>query len=82
MIEFLYRDGAKFGNGSTGSMIREELANGTITSASGSHLIKAQDALNSMRGLLKGNHGALSTGDRKIVFEIIEDLTTGTGLKW
>jgi hypothetical protein len=31
MIELLYRDGAKFGNGSTGSMIREEIANGTIT---------------------------------------------------
>ena len=82
MIEFLYRDGAKFGNGSTGSMIREELANATITSASGSHLTKAQGALNSMRALLKGNHRALSAGDRKIVFEIIEDLTTGTGLKW
>ncbi len=82
MIEVLYRDGAKYGNGSTGSMIREELINGTITSASGSHLIKAQGALNSMRKLLKGNYGTLSAGDRKIVFEVIEDLTRGTGLKW
>jgi len=82
MIDFLYREGSKFGNGSTGSMIREELANGTITSASGSHLTKAQGALNSMRGVLNGNHGALSSGDRKIVFEIIEDLTKGTSLKW
>lgn len=82
MIDFLYREGSKFGNGSTGSMIREELANGTATSASGSHLTKGQGALNSMRGLLKGNHGNLSNGDREIVFEIIEDLTNGTGLKW
>jgi hypothetical protein len=35
-----------------------------------------------MRGLLNGNYGALSSGDRKIVFEIVDDLTTGTGLKW
>lgn len=79
MVNFLYRDGSKFGNG---SMIREELANGTTTSASGSHLTKGQGALNSMRDLLDGNYGNLSTVDRNIIFEIIEDLTRETGLKW
>jgi hypothetical protein len=63
-------------------MIREELINGTITSGSGSHIVKAEGALNNMRKLLKGNFGILSESDRKIIFEIITDLTTGTGLKW
>ena len=82
MIKFLYRENAKFGNGSTGAMIREEIKNGTITSGSGSHLAKAKDALENMRKLLKGNYGEVVESDRKIIFEIIEDLTTGTGLKW
>lgn len=82
MIEYLYREGARYGNGSTGAMIREELMNGTATSQSGNHIIKAQDALISMKKLLNGNFGTLAESDRKIVFEIIDDLTNGTGLKW
>lgn len=35
-----------------------------------------------MKSLLKGNYGAISVEDRKIIFEIVKDLTTGTGLKW
>ncbi|MCW8309673.1 RHS repeat-associated core domain-containing protein, partial [Sphingobacterium sp. InxBP1] len=82
MIKFLYRENAKFGNGSTGAMIREEIKNGTVTSGSGSHMVKAKDALENMRKLLNGNYGELVDSDRKIIFEIVEDLTTGTGLKW
>jgi len=82
MIKFLYRENAKFGNGSTGAMIREEIKNGTVTSGSGSHMVKAKDALGNMRKLLNGNYGELVESDRKIIFEIVEDLTTGTGLKW
>ena len=63
-------------------MIREEIKNGTKTSATGSHLQKAQEGLDSMRKMLNGNFGALNDSDRKIVFEIVEDLTNGTGLKW
>lgn len=47
-----------------------------------SHIVKAKDALINMKKLLDGNFGTLLESDRKIVFEIIEDLTTGTGLKW
>ncbi|MDR2274088.1 MAG: DUF6443 domain-containing protein [Sphingobacterium sp.] len=82
MIKYLYRENAKFGNGSTGAMIREEIKNGTVTSGSGSHMVKAKDALGNMRKLLNGNYGELVESDRKIIFEIVEDLTTGTGLKW
>lgn len=82
MIAYLYREGAKFGNGSTGTMIREEIANGTITSGSGSHISKAQGGLENMRKILNGNYGSVTESDRKIIFEIVEDLTNGTGLKW
>jgi len=81
-IAYLYREGAQYGSGSTGAMIREELINGTTTSQSGSHIIKAEGALINMRKLLNGNFGSLGEQDRKIVFEIVEDLTNGTGLKW
>lgn len=82
MIEYLWRSGAKHGTGSTGSMIRLEKAEGIMTSASGSHIEKAEGALVNLKKLLNGNYGALSESDRKIVFEIIEDLTSGTGVKY
>ncbi len=82
MIEYLYREMARFGNGSTGAMIREEIKNGTITSGTGSHITKAEGALKNMKKHIKGNFGTLSQSDRKIIFEIIEDLTNGTGLRW
>lgn len=63
-------------------MIREEIKNGTKTSLRGSHLQKAQEGLDSMRKLLKGNFGTLPDSDRKIVFEIVKDLMKGTGFKW
>jgi len=36
----------------------------------------------SIRNLIKGNFETLSTGDRKIVFGIIKNLTIVMGLKW
>lgn len=82
LVKRLWRPGAKFGDGSTGTMIKLENAEGVITSASGSHIQKAEEALGTLRKLLKGNFGTLSEVDRKIVFEIIENLTNGTGLKF
>ncbi|WP_313271034.1 hypothetical protein [Sphingobacterium sp.] len=44
-------------------------------------MAKAKDALENMRKLLKGNYGEVVESDRMIIFEIIEDLTTGRELK-
>ena len=49
VIGKLFREGAKYGNCSTGNMIREEIKNGTKTSAIGLHLQKAQEGLDSIR---------------------------------
>lgn len=70
-VDYLWRKGAKYGGGSTGDMIRDEIATGARKSASGSHLQKAQDALNTLRKLIV--NGGLSKSDRKVAFEIIED---------
>jgi RHS repeat-associated protein len=82
LISRLWRPGAKFGDGSTGAMIKLEKAEGIVTSASGSHIQKAEEAIGTARKLLNGNFGTLSEADRKVVFEIIENLTNGTGLKF
>lgn len=82
LVNRLWRPGAKFGDGSTGAMIKLEKAEGIATSASGSHIQKAEEAIETARKLLKGNFGTLSEPDRKVVFEIIENLTSGTGLKF
>ena len=82
MINELWRDGAKFGDGSTAAMIKIEKAEGVITSASGSHMQKAENALVNLRKLLNGNYGTLSESDRNVIFEIIENLTNGTGVIW
>jgi hypothetical protein len=81
-VRKLWRPGAKYGDGSTGAMIKLEKAEGIVTSASGSHIQKAEEAIETARDLLNGNYGKLSESDRKVVFEIIENLTNGTGLKF
>jgi RHS repeat-associated protein len=81
-IEYLWREDASHGDGSTGAMIIKEITEGVVTSKSGSHVTKAIGALNTLRKLLKGNFGNLSESDRQIIFEIIENLTNGTGLKY
>ena len=82
LVSKLWRPGAKLGDGSTGAIIKLEKAEGVITSVSGSHVQKAEEAIATCRKLLKGNFGTLSETDGKVVFEIIENLTSGTGLKW
>lgn len=81
-ITKLWREGAKFGDGSTGAMIKLEQSEGVVTSATGSHVQKAGEALAGMKDLLKGNYGNLSESDRGIIFEVIQNLTDGTGLSW
>ena len=80
-INFLYRAGAEIESGSTGDAIRYEVGGGSLLNSS-NHLQKAKEALNGMRDLLLGNKGALNEGDKKNIFEIIGDLTKGTGLTW
>jgi RHS repeat-associated protein len=82
LVSRLWRPGAKFGDGSTGAIIRLEQSSGVAASASGSHIQKAQEALGTAKKLLNGNYGHLSESDRKVVFEIIENLTNATGLKY
>jgi hypothetical protein len=80
-VDLLYRANAKIESGSTGDAIRYELQGGVLPDSK-NHLQKAKEALNGMRDLLRGNHGKLSEGDRKNIFEVIKDLTNGTGLEW
>jgi RHS repeat-associated protein len=82
LIDKLWRPGAKYGDGSTGAMIKLEQSQGVATSPTGSHIQKATEALDTSKKLLKGNFGTLSETDRGLVFEIIENLTNGTGLKY
>ena len=82
LIKYLWREGAKHGSGSTGAMIRLEKATGISTFASGSHLQKGKEGLTRVRKLLNGNFGELNQSDRKLLFEIVDDLTKGTGLKF
>lgn len=82
MIDELYPETSVYGDGSTGAMIIEEIVNGTKTSASVTHAIKAEYNLNRLRKFLNGNYGEMVESDRKIIFEIIENLTTGIGVKW
>ncbi|MBY0535750.1 MAG: hypothetical protein K2P88_07870 [Chitinophagaceae bacterium] len=81
-IEKLWRAGAKYGDGSTGAIIKLEKSEGVITSASGSHVQKGEEALAAMAKFLKGNYGELCESDRQIVFEVIQNLTDGTGLSF
>jgi len=79
-IDRLWRPGAKVGSGSTGDAIRAEKLGQTFTGSS-NHTQKAQEELNTMKDLLKGNHGKLTTKDENVIHEVIQDLTTDTGLQ-
>ncbi len=70
-IKELYRPGATIGDGGTADALREELQTGKNI-AGKSHLIKAKERLKALEKL--NNNSDLSTEDKKIIKELIDDL--------
>ena len=70
-IAELYRPGAKIGDGGTADALRYEIRTGKLVGGK-SHYLKAKERARSLAKL--ANSGALSTSDKKLAQDLIDDL--------